>query len=176
MKNKDIQLEKDAELRRRAEGIARGKVAQSTENIQALSPEETLRMLHELHVNQIELEIQNEELRAAQQELSAERGRYFDLYDLAPVGYCTVSEKGLILETNLTAAKLLGMARGALVMQPITRFIRKEDQDIYYLYLKQLSETLSADTRQAGEPRAYDLRMVKKNGAQFWAHLELASS
>ncbi len=141
MKNKDIHPENDAELRCRAEEIARGKMAQSTENIQSLSPEETCRMLHELRVHQIELEIQNEELRAAQQELAAERGRYFDLYDLAPVGYCSISEKGLILEANLTAATLLGMARGALVMQPITRFIHNEDQDIYYLCSKQLFET-----------------------------------
>ena len=93
-------------------------------------------MLHELRVHQIELEMQNEELRRAQAELDAARARYFDLYDLAPVGYCTLSEQGLILEANLTAATLLGVARGALVKQPFTRFILKEDQDIYYLHRK----------------------------------------
>ena len=71
--------------------------------------------------------------------------------------------QGLILEANLTAAGLLGVARGALVKQPITRFILKEDQDIYYLHRKQLFET--------GEPQACELRMVKKDGTQFWAHL-----
>ena len=64
--------------------------------------------LHELRVHQIELEMQNEELRQTQAELSAAKTRYFDLYDLAPVGYLTVGEKGLILESNFTAAKLLG--------------------------------------------------------------------
>ena len=128
-----------------------------------LSPEETRRTLHELRVHQIELEMQNEELRRAQAELDAARARYFDLYDLAPVGYCTLCEKGLILEANLTAATLLGVARGALVKQPITRFILEEDQDIYYLHRKQLFET--------GEPQACELRMVKKDGAPFWAHL-----
>ena len=69
--------------------------------------------------------MQNEELRKTQAKLEASRARYFDLYDLAPVGYCTVSEKGLILEANLTAATMLGVARGAAVKQPITRFILK---------------------------------------------------
>jgi PAS domain-containing protein len=57
------------------------------------------------------------------------------------VGYFTLSEQGLILEANLTAARLLGMARGALVKQPLSRYILPEDQDIYYLYRKSLSET-----------------------------------
>ncbi|MEA2060062.1 MAG: PAS domain-containing protein [Thermodesulfobacteriota bacterium] len=70
---------------------------------------------------------------------------------------------GLVLEANLTAATLLGMPRGMLVKQPITRFILKEDQDIYYLHRKQLFET--------GEPQKSDLRLVKLDGAFFWAHL-----
>jgi len=101
-------------------------------------------------------------------ELDAARARYFDLYDLAPVGYCTLSEKGLIVEANLTAATLLGVARGALVEQPIARFILKEDQDIYYRRRKQLFET--------GEPQACDLRMVKIDGVAFWAHLEATAA
>ena len=79
-------------------------------------------MLHDLRVHQIELEMQNEELRRTQADLEASRARYFDLYDLAPVGYFTISERGLILEANLTAATLLGVARGALIKQPLTRF------------------------------------------------------
>lgn len=55
---------------------------------------------------------------------------------LAPVGYCTLSEKGLILEANLTAAGLLNVERSALVNQPLTRFIVKEDQDTYYRHRK----------------------------------------
>ena len=74
------------------------------------------------------------EERSAQ--LDAARARYFDLYDLAPVGYVTVSEQGLILEANLTATTLLSVSRGKLMNQLLTRFILKEDQDIYYLHRK----------------------------------------
>jgi len=91
-------------------------------------------------VHQIELEMQTEELRRTQVELESARARYFDLYDLAPVGYCTISEKGQIKEVNLTAANLLGVARSALVRQPFTTFIQKEDRDIYYLHSKPLFE------------------------------------
>jgi PAS domain S-box-containing protein len=168
MTSRDDRPEQAAELRRRAEEIAREKAAQSPEDLEALSPEETRQTLHELRVHQIELEMQNEELRRAQAALDAARARYFDLYDLAPVGYCTISEKGLILEANLTAATLLGAARSALGKRPITRFILKEDQGLYYLHRKQLLET--------GEPQAFELRMVKKDETAFWARLEATAA
>jgi hypothetical protein len=133
-------------MRRRAEGHAANTAADRPDT---LSPEEARQTLHELRVHQIELEMQNEDLRRTQGELEASRVRYFDLYDLAPVGYCTLSEQGLILEANLTAATLLGVAQDVLVTQPITRFILKEDQGIYYRLRKQLFETHSASSGQA---------------------------
>jgi len=138
------------------------------ENLEALSPDEVRQTLHELRVHQIELEMQNEELRRTQGELEAARARYFDLYDLAPVGYFTLNEQGLILEINLTAATLLGVAQGALVKQPIARFILKEDQDIYYDHRKQLFET--------GAPQACELRMLRAEAAPFWAYLEASAA
>ncbi len=148
-------------LRQRAEEKAR---ATGDQDLEALSPEETRRLLHELRVHQIELEMQNEELRRAQEALEASRARYFDLYDLAPVGYVTISTEALILEANLTAATLLGASRGALVKQPLTRFILSEDQGIYYRHRKQLFET--------GEPQVCEIRMVRQGGRLFWARLE----
>ncbi|MFZ3046514.1 MAG: GAF domain-containing protein [Desulfatirhabdiaceae bacterium] len=151
---------------------AEEKAARMAENLATLFPEETRQMFHELHVHQIEMEMQNAELRSAQAKLDVARARYFDLFDLAPVGYFTTSEEGLILEANLTAASLLGMVREALVKQPITRFILKKDQDIYYLYRKHLFEAHSADSGQTALPRACELRMVKKDGTPFWARME----
>jgi PAS domain S-box-containing protein len=138
------------------------------ENLEVLSPEAARRALHELRVHQIELEMQNEELRRAEEELEISRARYFDLYDLAPVGYITLSEQGLILEANLTAAKLLGVARGALAKQPFSRFVLPEDQDIYYLRRKALLET--------GAPQAWELRVLKKGAAPFWVRMEATTA
>ncbi|MBI5242762.1 MAG: PAS domain S-box protein [Elusimicrobia bacterium] len=154
-------------LRRRAEAKAREKAGEMPVGTDALSPKEARRLVHDLRVHQIELEMQNEELRRAQSEIEASRARYFDLYDLAPVGYFTLSEKGLILEANLTAAKLLGVERRPLVKQPLTRFILPEDQDIYYLRLKELLKT--------GSPQACEIRMLRPNAAPFWARVEAAA-
>ena len=148
------------ELRKRAEALARDN---HPDDSPIVSPGAMRQALHELRVHQIELEMQNEELRRAQTELDASRARYFDLYDLAPVGYCTVSERGLILEANLTAAKLLGVPRGELARQPWTRFIHNEDQDSYYTYRKQLFAT--------GRPATLELRLLRRDGTDFWANL-----
>ncbi|MEK7244355.1 MAG: PAS domain-containing protein, partial [Thermodesulfobacteriota bacterium] len=113
-------------LHQRAEDIFREKAAGMAENVEALSPDEVQQTLHDLRVHQIELEMQNEELRRAQEEIEDARARYFDLYDLAPVGYFTLSEAGLILEVNLTAANMLGVARSALVRRRLTSFILPE--------------------------------------------------
>jgi PAS domain S-box-containing protein len=154
---------KEQTLRQRAETIAREKENHSLAAVDAMPLEETRQKLHELLVHQIELEMQNDELRCAQTELEDTRARYVDLYDLAPVGYCSISEKGLILEANLTAARLLGMVRGALINQPITRFICFEDQDAYYLHKRQLFAT--------GKPQNCELQMTKRGGETFWAHM-----
>jgi len=156
----------DVSLRQRAEAHFREREALASEKLDSLSPETLRTLLHELRMHQIELEMQNEELRRTQGELDASRARYFDLYDLAPVGYLTVSEKGLILEANLTAATLLGLARSALVKSPVSRFILKEDQDIYYKHRHQLIET--------GEPQQCELRFVKHDGTEIWAQLSSA--
>jgi PAS domain S-box-containing protein len=75
-------------------------------------------LLHELQVHQIELEMQNRQLREAQQELEEARDRYANLYDFSPVGYLTLSESGVVQEINLTGAALLGMERGKIVGLP----------------------------------------------------------
>ena len=131
----------DQTLRLAAEEQLRETVAQSSKDCEADWPEAARNMLYELRVHQIELEMQNEELRRMQVALDTTRARYFDIYDLAPVGYCTLSEQGLILEANLTAATLLGVSRGALARQRISRFILKADQDIFYLHRKKALAT-----------------------------------
>lgn len=164
MKKKDSKSVQAANIRKRAEEMALGKSAMSLENIGALSPEEILKMFHELRVHQIELEMQNEERRVIQEDLAVSQANYFDLYDLAPVGYFAINMTGQIIKANLTAANMLGVTRSTLVKQFITHFIFKNDQDIYYLHRKQLFET--------EEPQVCVLRMKRKGSNPFWTKLE----
>ena len=149
-----------AHLRRRAEEKAR---LDEEWALKTLSLEDAKNMFHELRVYQIELEMQNEELRRTQHELQASRARYFDLYDLAPIGYLALSEQGLILEGNLAAASMFGMERKSLLKKPISQFILREDQDVYYLHRKKVFET--------DELQMWEMRMVRADGSHFWARL-----
>ena len=108
---------------------------------ESVSPEAAKKLLHELRVHQIELEMQNEELRIIQHNVETERARYFDLYNLAPAGYLTISPQGIIVEANLTIATLLGVARGVLLKRPLSHFIFSADHDSYYLHRQHLVET-----------------------------------
>ena len=148
------------DLRNRAEE----RLQKQSADLGVLAPQDSWLLLHELQVHQIELEMQNEELRRTQVELETSRAKYFDLYNLAPVGYMTLSEQGLILEANLTAANLLGVDRSQLVKRPVTRFIVPEDEDVYYLHRKHLFET--------GERQVCEIRFRRKDGSQFWTRLE----
>ena len=120
--------------------------------------------LHELHVHQIELEAQNEELRRTKDELDTSKARHFDFYDVSPVGYCTVSEKGLIKEVNLTTSTLFNVPRSQLIKQPIGNFIFHDDQGIYYQLRRKLKDT--------DKPLSCELRLLKQGGTPFWAHLD----
>ena len=153
--------ESDRSLRRHAEEIAR---LDESAILKTLSLEDAQHLLHELRLYQIELEMQNDELRRTQHELEVSRSRYFDLYDLAPVGYLTLSLEGLIKEANLGAATMLGMARRDLLKRPISKFIFSEDEDFYYLHRKKTMDT--------GNLQALDLRLVRADGTPFWVHLQ----
>lgn len=158
----------NSELRQRAEAIAREKEPLSPQALDALSPEEVRALLHEYGVHQIELELQNEELRQAQDALASARLRYFDLYNLAPIGYCTLNEQGVILDANLAFGSLLGLPRSAVVKKPISSFIYEQDQDIYYLVQKRLL--------MKEEAQAFELRLRKTPDEYRWVHLDATGS
>ena len=176
MKSTKDPLVTAAELRSRAEAAFAAQVAAAPETQTAPTPETTRTLLHELQVHQIELEMQNEELRRTQGELEDSRASYFDLYDLAPVGYCTIDEKGLILQANLTLATLLGVARNALVMHPFFRFILQEDADIFYL----LKEKVLAAHATVADPAALscscELRLKRGDGTPVWVNLVVTAA
>jgi PAS domain S-box-containing protein len=150
-----------AGLREKAERTARDVELREAES---LSPGEVREMFHELQVHQVELQIQNEELRNTQAELEVSRERYFDLYDLAPVGYCTLSEEGLVIGANLTAATMLGVTRTTLVGTFFSRVVAPEDQGKYYSYLR-------SDAFGDTQPVKTELRMRAAGGSVFWARI-----
>lgn len=125
-------------------------------------PETTSReaLAHELRVHQIELEQQNEELQRTQSDLATAHDRYRDLYDFAPVGYCTLDAQGCMLKINLTGAGLLGQPRAALVGKPLARFVSANDTDRWHLYLRW---ALARET-----PQRIDLTMNFADGTLHW--------
>jgi len=155
---------KAAALRKRAEEQFREHADGATQPLEHRSPEETERYIHELQVHQIELEMQNEELRQVQAELETSRSRLANLYDFAPVGYLTESETGMVTEANLTVASLLNVARSELVRMPLTHFILPEDQDVYYRHRQQLFKTWDSQVSE--------VRMLRRGSQPFWARLE----
>ncbi len=157
-------VESIQDLRSRAEKVAHKKNNIPLCNSEGLKLEQSQKLLQELQVHQIELTLQNEELRAAQAELEKSRAQYFDLYDLAPVGYLTLNEEGLIVIANLTASSLLGVARSSLLKTRFTHHILIDDQDIYRHHNKRLFESRT--------PQDCELRMINNSGQAFWAHLK----
>ena len=151
-------------LRKRAEAELKKREDQLPE----MSGEQIQNLIQELHTHQIELELQNEELRIAQESLAEEHAKYVALYDFAPVGYFTLNDEGVILDANLTGAELLGVARSSLKKKPFTSFISHDDQDIYYRHRQKL-----LDTR---EPQSCELSIKTKNGPAFWALIECVST
>ncbi|MFA5203799.1 MAG: PAS domain S-box protein [Lentisphaeria bacterium] len=103
--------------------------------------------------------------KRTERQLETERTRYFNFYNLSPVGYFSISNQGVIQEVNRTSANLLGVLQEALVQQPLSRFVFADDLTRYDACRQQLVET--------GLPQACDLRMVKADGTAFWTRLEL---
>jgi PAS domain S-box-containing protein len=151
-------------LRERAEAQALVKIAHSAKRIAMLSPDEVRGLMHELNVHQIELEMQNDELRLTQNELETALARYFELYDLAPVGYCSLSETGRLLQVNQLVANLLGCSQQALVTRPFAHFLHPDDRDSEYLLRRRI---LTSRTNQSCE-----WRLLDQHGTPIWVHAQ----
>ncbi|PWU12876.1 MAG: hypothetical protein C5B50_20710 [Verrucomicrobia bacterium] len=121
--------------------------------------------LHELHVHQIELEMQNEQLRSSQSELEQARERFEELYDFAPVGYLTLDDQGNIRAANLTAVNMLEVERTRLETMPFSKFVYREDADPFYLCLR---KTLNSALSQSCE-----VRLLGQNKGLIVARLDL---
>jgi PAS domain S-box-containing protein len=125
---------------------------------------DALRLLHELEVHRIELEMQNEELRRAQHELEDSRDRYWALYDQAPVGYLTLDAGGYILEANLTAASMLDLERGSMIGLPLASFMTPADARVFERHRQ---EVFRREIKQG-----CDVWIRRRAGAAFPAHFD----
>lgn len=133
--NKNIKLNL---LRRKAEHLLIAD-KNSIDNIQNI---EVKKIFHELQVYQLELEMQNDELQLATQELEDQKTKFFNLFELAPVGYFVTDKSGLIKNVNTAGLKLLNTDKVSLLEKPLLLFIHKEDTDIFYKYFRLLFSTL----------------------------------
>ena len=151
-------------LRQRAEAVTRHILSEESRDDRFLSPEESKKVLQELRVHQIELEMQNETLRQGQVALEESRDRYLDLYDFAPLGYLELSADGMIEEINLTAVALLGGERQKLLRRSFTSLVLTEDQPRWM--------TLFLEVKQGGGKGKVDVAVQRGNGTVFQAQLE----
>lgn len=145
-------------LRQRAEDLLKDR---SEDTSQAANPDE---IIHELRVHQIELEMQNEELRKAQRTIEVSRTRYANLYDFAPVGYVTLNNKGLILAANLTLSGILGIERRLLIMKPFSHYVISTFQEVFRTHRRKVLET--------GRKQSCELMLKKSDGQSFYASIE----
>jgi PAS domain S-box-containing protein len=150
----------DDTLRRNAEDRLRSQMDLPDE----ISAEDARRLIHELRVHQIELEMQNDELRRSQIQLEESRMRYADLYDFAPVGYLTFNREGLIVGANLTAAKQLGKERARILETPFFLNVFGKDRDAFHLHLAKVFKT--------GERQTCEVRLASGIGEEFYARLD----
>jgi PAS domain S-box-containing protein len=148
------------ELRRQAEDLLRA----TKRDVAAMPVKDAQQLLHELQVLQVELEMQNEELRRTQTELEAARDRYVDLYDFSPAGYLTLDASGTIVEANLRAGLLLGINRKDLIEQPLYRFVASEDQGRLHRHYQEVLQT--------GTRRTSEVRVRREAGPVCYLYLE----
>ncbi len=156
-----------ADLRKQAEKRLRERRAQDQPKPSA----DPQRLLHELSVHQLELEIQNEELRAARREVEMGLERYTELFDFAPIGYFVIADNSTIREANLAGARLLGIERQQLVNQHFSHFVSNDDADTWNRFLRRV---LTGDTEEQ-RSETCDLRLLWANHEPVEAHITATS-
>ena len=158
-----------SELQRRAEAQLRkqrkNQRPKSSDTNLVMDPQ---RMLHELQVHQVELELQNAELQESRDRAESLLENYTDLYDFAPVGYVSLDESGVILEANLTSTALLGIERSQLINRCLPIWIPEAGRPIFLTFLKEVF----AGSRNAG----CEVLVRKEGGGTFWAAFRATSA
>lgn len=154
-----------AELRRKAEAQLQEK---RSEPPRSRSAEETQRLVHELEVHQIELEMQNAELRQARDEVENTLGEYTDLYDFAPVGYVTLDRDGTIRTANLATASLLGIERASLLGRCFGLFVTVAARGVFTAFLDRVFEKKGKES--------CEVALLKKGTLPVFVQIEAAAT
>jgi PAS domain S-box-containing protein len=158
-----------AELRRRAEArLSEKQRSQGSEVGGQRTADNTQRLVQELQIHQIELEMQNEELQKARVEAEAVLDQYTDLYDFAPAGYFTLNRDGAIRRVNLTGAGLLSVERAQLVNRRFGLFVSDDSRPAFNAFLKKVFESQAKETCEA--------TLLKEGNEPLCAHLEATAS
>jgi PAS domain S-box-containing protein len=129
------------------------------------TPTDMLALIHELRIHQAELEIQNEELKRAQQEISELHHEYENLYEFAPCGYVTLDDKGIITRVNLTGASLLGTVRKLLPLSGFSKFIASGWENSFL--------TARIKAAESGEKQSIELPLKKEKGSVPWVRFDI---
>jgi len=137
-KIKKRSLSEDEALRLRAEDRL---LAQQVQQPQTRNAEDTQRLVHELEVHQIELEMQNAELSQSRDEVESALEKYTDLYDFSPAGYFTLDRNGVIRATNLTGSSFLAIDRANLIGKSFALFVATDSRPAFSRFLSQLFTT-----------------------------------
>ena len=153
-------LTQTAELRHLAEEQLASRPSTST----ALTEVDAQRLIHELQVHQIELEMQNEELQRTRAELETSLQRYSEVYDFAPVGYLLLDHLGVILQANLTGANMLEVHRADLVGWRLGFYVAVADLAVLNAFVAQVFAT---HTKQACEVALNQAERGEKSNCLF---------
>jgi PAS domain S-box-containing protein len=157
------------ELQRRAEAQLRKQKKRQKPKAGVTQKEaDSQRLLHELQVHHVELEMQNAELQESRNRMEVLLEKYTDLYDFAPVGYLSLNEQGQILEVNLSGATLLGVGRSSLINRRLPPFVTPASRPVFLAFLKRV---FAGDGKQVCEAT-----LLRENGASFWADFHGSSA
>lgn len=160
MIQKNSQAQRFDRLRSQAEELIKNRPASAPH-----ASTDILELIHELTVHQMELEIQNEELKRAQQELSDLFGQFEDLYEFAPCGYLNLNPKGLITRINLAGVTLLKEDREGLLHSGFSQYVAPGWLDGYYDALRKAGQT--------GKKQGLDLQLSSSDKAHRWVWAEI---
>ncbi|MBD3422186.1 MAG: PAS domain S-box protein [Chitinivibrionales bacterium] len=164
MRSPNPRKEPPSDLRKNAEK----RLEQTRSEIKAMSFENVQDLVYDLQTHQIELEMQNEEIRRIENETARTRDRYVKLYNSAPIGYLTLSIDLTIKEANDTAARMLDVDKQKLVGSRLSPFVSTDEQDACYNCLRKAATT--------NEPQHRELSLLRHNGAMIHARLLAVST